>query len=51
MMNFFFLFDDYTDCTTPEDTRILADMLMDALRNPDTPRPEGECIIGEAARQ
>ncbi|KAG6861465.1 hypothetical protein C0995_016244 [Termitomyces sp. Mi166 len=24
---------------------------MDALRNPDKPRPSGECIIGEIARQ
>lgn len=26
-------------------------MLMDAIHNPNKPRPEGECVIGEISRQ
>lgn len=51
LMNFFFVFDEYTDLEDEHQVRVLSDIVMDALRNPGVPRPEGECIIGEIARQ
>ncbi|OCH88427.1 terpenoid synthase [Obba rivulosa] len=51
LMNLFFVFDEYTDVADESDVRILADISMDALRNPSKPRPAEECIIGEITRQ
>ncbi|KAG6915082.1 hypothetical protein DXG01_013552 [Tephrocybe rancida] len=50
-MNLFFLFDEYTDVATPREAEQMAAAAMDALRNTDKPRPTGECVVGEAARQ
>ena len=50
-MNFGFLFDEYSDKSAPSEVRKQKDAVMDALRNPHTPRPKGECIVGEVARQ
>ncbi|KAG6892452.1 hypothetical protein C0992_000444, partial [Termitomyces sp. T32_za158] len=50
-MKLFFLFDEYTDVATPHEAQEQADMVMDAIRNPDKARPVGECVLGEAARQ
>jgi hypothetical protein len=51
LMNLFFLFDEYTDVADPNEAQRLAAIVMDAIRNPDKPRPLGECVVGEAARQ
>ncbi|KAK3364561.1 terpenoid synthase [Lasiosphaeria hispida] len=51
LMTLFYLFDEYTDVSAPAATRALADVVMDALRNPSTPRPEGEFPLAELARQ
>ncbi|KAL0579187.1 hypothetical protein V5O48_002809 [Marasmius crinis-equi] len=51
LMNFFFVVDEYTDVASAGDARRLCDIVMDALRNPQTPRPAGEWIGGEIARQ
>ncbi|KAG6859876.1 hypothetical protein C0995_002602 [Termitomyces sp. Mi166 len=51
LMKLFFVFDLYTDTATLHEAQQLAATVMDALRNPDKPRPSGECIIGEIARQ
>ena len=50
-MNLFFLFDEYSDVTDAQGVRRRADIIMDALRDPTRPRPEGEWIGGEIARQ
>jgi hypothetical protein len=50
-MNFFFVFDEYSDVADEHAVRALGDIIMDALRNPDKNRPQGECVIGEIARQ
>jgi Delta6-protoilludene synthase len=43
--------DEYTDKLDGDGTRVHADMIMDALRNPHVKRPQGESKLGEMARQ
>ncbi|KAK5651017.1 hypothetical protein OQA88_2098 [Cercophora sp. LCS_1] len=50
-MTLVFAFDEYTDMEGELGTRQMADMVMDALRNPDKARPQGECFLGEMTRQ
>lgn len=50
-MNLFYVFDEYTDVEDEKTTRNMAEIFMDGLRNPDKPRPRGECVIGEVASQ
>jgi Delta6-protoilludene synthase len=47
----FFILDEYTDVEDELVTRQLADILMDELRNLEKARPQGECPLGEMARQ
>lgn len=48
----FLIYDEYTDaCDTLEEAQEMADIVMDALRNPHKPRPEGEWLGGEVTRQ
>lgn len=50
-MHTFFTLDEHTD-NQPMDVVIeRCEATMDAILHPDKPRPEGESIIGEIARQ
>ncbi|KAG1886538.1 isoprenoid synthase domain-containing protein [Suillus subluteus] len=51
LMNVFFLLEEYTDNENGAVTKDMADLVIDALNNPQKIRPEGECILGEIARQ
>jgi Delta6-protoilludene synthase len=51
LMNLFFVIDEHTDVADAKTARNQADIVMDALRNPHTPRPTGEWVGGEMARQ
>lgn len=51
MMNLFFVFDEYTDGEDVETVQQLADIVMDALRHPHLPRPQGENVLGEITKQ
>jgi len=51
LMNFYFVYDEYTDVMDKAGAQHIADIVMDAFRNPTTPRPEGESFLGEMARQ
>ncbi|KAF8919623.1 terpenoid synthase [Mucidula mucida] len=51
LMNLFFVFDDITDEADVETVQELANNVMDALRHPHRPRPSGESVVGEIARQ
>ncbi|KAI0291779.1 terpenoid synthase [Multifurca ochricompacta] len=51
LMAVFFLFDEYSDVADEDEVQEMVNIIMDALRNPHTPRPEGEWIIGEVTRQ
>ena len=50
-MNLFFVFDEYSDVAPATEVRKQADIIMDALRNPTRPRPKGEWVGGEVAKQ
>ncbi|KAG5350419.1 hypothetical protein C0989_011141 [Termitomyces sp. Mn162] len=51
LMGLFDVFDRYTDVAAPREAQEMADMVMDAIRNPDKARPAHECVVGEVARQ
>ncbi|KAG1839502.1 isoprenoid synthase domain-containing protein [Suillus tomentosus] len=51
LMNLFYVVDEYTDIANEAVTKEMADIVLDALHNPHKIRPEGECILGEIARQ
>ncbi|KAM7203255.1 terpenoid synthase [Rhypophila sp. PSN 637] len=46
-----YVLDEYSDFEGAEVSGELGDLLMDGLKNPDKPRPEGEFLLGEMARQ
>ena len=50
-MQLVFMFDEYSDRSLPSEVRKQKDAIMDALRNPHKPRPKGEWLGGEVARQ
>jgi Delta6-protoilludene synthase len=50
-MNLFFVIDEYSDVADGNGARVYADIVMDAIRNPHKPRPAGEWVGGEVARQ
>jgi Delta6-protoilludene synthase len=50
-MSFGFMFDKFLDAGDESTARLQADIIMDALRNSTHPRPSGEWIVGEMARQ
>lgn len=51
VMHLFFMFDEYSDKCTPAEVWQQARIQMDAIRNPEKPRPEGEWVGGEFTRQ
>ncbi|TCD66576.1 terpene cyclase [Steccherinum ochraceum] len=51
LMNVFFLFDEFTDVEPAHVVSEMVDIVLDAMKNPHKPRPEGEVILGEMARQ
>ncbi|KAI0293873.1 terpenoid synthase [Multifurca ochricompacta] len=51
LMNVFFVFDEYSDVANGDQVQEMANIVMDALRNPHTPRPKDEWIGGEVTRQ
>lgn len=51
LMNLVFLIDEHTDKEAPEVVQTRVDAVLDAIRNPHLPRPTGEWIGGEIARQ
>ncbi|KAG1847826.1 terpenoid synthase [Suillus subalutaceus] len=50
-MNLFFLVDEHSDVEEEGEVRQQKDVIMDALRHPYKPRPKGEWVGGEVARQ
>lgn len=50
-MNVFFVVDEYTDVEPAPVVREMIGIVIDALHNPDKPRPEGEIMLGEVTRQ
>lgn len=50
-MNLFFVVDEYTDVESAAVTRQMVDIVIDALNNPHKPRPEGEILLGQVAKE
>jgi hypothetical protein len=50
-MNLYFFFDEHSDLANEDETRQQADAIMDALRNPHKPRPQGEWVGGRVTQQ
>ncbi|KAJ3967193.1 terpenoid synthase [Lentinula raphanica] len=50
-INLTFVYDEYSDACNAQEARRLANIVMDALRNPDLPRPQNESILGEITKQ
>lgn len=51
LMHLFFMFDEYSDKSSPEEVLCQAQALIDPLNNPDKTRPKGEWVGGEITRQ
>ncbi|EJD08331.1 terpenoid synthase [Fomitiporia mediterranea MF3/22] len=51
LMNLFFAIDEYTDVEPAPVVRNMVDIVIDAMKDPHKPRPEGEVVLGEMARQ
>ncbi|KAI0820288.1 terpenoid synthase [Trametes gibbosa] len=51
LMHLFFVIDDQTDEMDVAQTQELADTVLEAMKNPEHARPDGETLIGEIARQ
>jgi Delta6-protoilludene synthase len=50
-MNLFFVVDEYTDVEPEPVVREMVDIVLDAIRNPYKPRPEGEIVLGRVAQE
>lgn len=50
-MNLFFIIDEHTDIASAETARTQANIIMEAIRDPEIPRPEYEWVGGKAAQQ
>jgi hypothetical protein len=50
-MHVFNTYDEHSDFAHEDEVRVMANISMDALRNPHAPRPKGEWIGGEITRQ
>ena len=51
LMNLFFVIDEYTDVEDAAAVRMMVDIIIDAINNPEKPRSEGEMLLGELSRQ
>jgi len=47
----FILFEYFADVAHKDDVQVMANITMEALHNPHTPRPKDEWAGGEATRQ
>ncbi|KAJ7102374.1 isoprenoid synthase domain-containing protein [Mycena belliarum] len=47
----FFLVDHCTDMQSEKTARQMVDIALDALNNPEKPRPEGETMLGQATKE
>jgi hypothetical protein len=50
-MVLFYIFDYFTDKVDGKGARVYAEVVVDALRNPDAERPPDEPMLGEITRQ
>lgn len=51
LMHLLYIADEYTDVESAVGAQEISAIVLDALHNPDKPRPAGESIIGEMTRE
>ena len=51
LMNVFFIIEEYTDVEPTPGVREIVRIVIDAINNPEKPRPKGETVLGEITRQ
>jgi hypothetical protein len=51
LMALFYIFDEYTDKVDGNGALALAEVVVDALRNPHSERPHGESKLGKVTQQ
>lgn len=51
LMHVFFMFDEHSDKSSPEEVLQQSQALIDPLSNPNQPRPKDEWVGGEIMRQ
>ena len=51
LMHALYVFDEYTDRESSAGVRDISAIILDALRNTDKPRPEGELVLGKIIRE
>ena len=51
LVHLLFVIDEYTDMETASGVHEISGIVLNALNDPDKPRPEGESIIGEIVRK
>ncbi|KDR78286.1 hypothetical protein GALMADRAFT_266794 [Galerina marginata CBS 339.88] len=51
LMNFYFVYDEYTDVSDPVSAANLANIVIDAMKNPDAFPSNGSHLLGEMTRQ
>jgi len=51
MLYLYMAIDDQTDAESVPVVRELVDIMIDALNNPDKPRPEGEAVLGRMVKE
>lgn len=51
LQNVFFIIEEFTDTQKGEEVQHVVDIVMDTLRNPHEPRPEGELLIGKIIQE
>ena len=51
MIQVFFVVDEYTDVEPQPVVKEMIEAVIDAIHNPRKPRPGGEVVLGEIARQ
>jgi hypothetical protein len=50
-MVLFYILDEFTDKVDGDGARTYAELVVDAMRNPYSERPDGESKLGEISRQ
>ncbi|KAH9071470.1 terpenoid synthase [Lactarius deliciosus] len=50
-MNLILVYDEFPNASHEDEVQVMTNAIMDALRNPHTPRPKGEWVGGEVTRQ
>ena len=51
LVHLLYVIDEYTDVESAAGVQEISSIILDALHNPDKPRPIGELVIGEMTKE